>query len=260
MDRFIINYNGNKYNETKKYLKDDITDFNYDYVLEPFGGIFGFSRYYYLINQNKKTKFLINDIDNELIDFYNSLKNDFDKTIKYITDFVESDDYKKFSCDSDLTNYLRKSDKSIIKNIFRGRSAHLFGKEKGEKKIKNFITKKEDYKELFKRFTFSCMDVKAFLREHEAKKNKFIYFDPPYFNSCNEGYQDIHIEEGYHDGTSFYIDILNEFKANNGTCMLVLNEIALINYLFKDYIYKKYDGKYQNAGKKIKRHIIFCNK
>lgn len=45
--QFIINYVGNKFLESKKNINYD--DFNnYQYIIEPFGGSFGFSRYIFL--------------------------------------------------------------------------------------------------------------------------------------------------------------------------------------------------------------------
>ena len=107
MDRFILNYNGNKYNECKKYLHD--VDYeNFDYVCEPFGGIFGFSRFVHTVNKNFK-KFLINDIDKNIIDFYKELKNDFDATVqKYeneFNDYVKSNDPTKVSICSIIDYY-----------------------------------------------------------------------------------------------------------------------------------------------------------
>ena len=88
-DRFILNYQGNKYLETKKYFKElDIRD--YDIIVEPFAGIFGFSRALYEMNPEYDGVFWINDIDPDLIAFYKQLKKKMRKTIQAIEDKMEN--------------------------------------------------------------------------------------------------------------------------------------------------------------------------
>ncbi len=79
MNNFLFSYNGNKYLEIKKYFVSsncfkDIND--YDIIVEPFCGIFGFSRYYY--EKGFSGEIWLNDINSDLINYYNKMKNDLD--------------------------------------------------------------------------------------------------------------------------------------------------------------------------------------
>jgi len=186
MDRFIINYNGNKYNEVKKYLKTDVETMDYDFIAEPFCGIFGFSRYFYLLNgeKNKKTRFLLNDIETDLINFYKELKKDFDGTLKTIEDLMEEEDIKK--ADDNISKCETLQGSYILKkmSLFR---AGLYVKHKLLKKIENFKKKKTEYQEFFKICEFYNMDYKDFIENvvKPKKKKTLIFYDPPYFNSNN---------------------------------------------------------------------------
>ena len=78
MEQSILNWVGYKYDELKKDLKRSIIDRNsfdeYDTIIEPFGGSFGFIRYLYQVLDIKDNKFIVYDSDKDLIDFYNHLK------------------------------------------------------------------------------------------------------------------------------------------------------------------------------------------
>ena len=74
-------YLGNKYLESKTklslYMDKAIANINdYDIIAEPFCGIYGFSRYAHLIGF--KGEYLLNDINKDLIDSLNRLKNEKD--------------------------------------------------------------------------------------------------------------------------------------------------------------------------------------
>jgi len=255
MDRFIINYNGNKYQETKKYLKDFIEKSNYECIIEPFGGIFGFSRYYYLLkNENKNLKFMINDIDSELISFYKELKKDFEGTLIKLRKKFD-DITKDMTKDIELTKYLRDKDDckfiELISKSIRG----TYSISKFNTKFNNFMKKKEEYKNMFERTKFYNMDVLEFLKLIPVKKNNLIYFDPPYFNSDNSYYNTY--MDNYSDGTTCYLTILDFFIKTSHHCIFVMNKIDIINHIFKEYYHQEYEGTYQNTTKKKKHHIIY---
>ena len=69
----LLNYTGNKYQESKKHLKN--YDFsNYDTIVEPFCGGFGFSRFLFSDLNLKDKRYIFCDLDKELIDFYKHLQ------------------------------------------------------------------------------------------------------------------------------------------------------------------------------------------
>ena len=263
MDRFILNWKGNKYQETKKYLKTFIENNNFDYVAEPFGGIFGFSRYYYLLKSNTKTKFLINDIDVNLINFYISLQKDFNKTLDNLEEqFLKIT--KDFKEDIELTHFLRDNknnkDYYLITKAADSVSG-CFSITKFKTKLKNFRVKENEYKDMFKRCEFYNSPADEFIKTVKNKNDDILfYFDPPYFNSNNTDYDNSFRDKNkYYDGTSIYINILEIMETTNLKCLFVLNKIDVINYIFKKFIYLEYEGQYQNISKKPKHHIVYKN-
>jgi site-specific DNA-adenine methylase len=242
MDRFIINYNGNKYNESKKYLCG-IDYSKFDFIVEPFCGIFGFSRFVSLRDFNGM--FLLNDIDKELITFYNELKNNYDDTIsKYENEWKEN-----------------IKPKSYILQLMGKAQFNIYNHEKCLIKINNFKEMKDKYRLFLGRCLFHNMDYREFvetLKEKYGENNKYLlYFDPPYIYSHNSTYKytkDFDNKVEHLDESKIYIDILKYF--DNYDCMLVTNKLCLLDYLFGKYTYVEYGGTYQRT-KNIKKHIVY---
>lgn len=266
LDRFIINYNGNKYREVKKILKEDDElrkkIFESKYIAEPFGGIFGFSRACYELGY--KGKFLINDINKDLIDILKKLKGNPTKVIKEI-----DEEAKKINETGETRakrNKLFLNSSRGCKLLYRGMCEQFFDYEKGQTKIKNYLEKKSVYNKFYKRVTFYNLDCIEFIEKVEAKK-PIYFFDPPYFDSSNEGYFNINDSnrfDVYYDNTTFYIKILESFKKYKS--LLIINKVDILNYMFKDYIYKEEIGTYGNTlykrgmkGKNKKHHITYTN-
>ena len=262
MDKFILSYNGNKYIESKKYLKNIIEDNKDIQILaEPFCGIFGFSRCFYYLNDNKDILYWLNDINNDLITFYKKLKIDFEGAINEV-----ENELNKYDKNFDMTNDKNKS--YILNCICRNHNERFCNIDKGKTKIKNFRSKKIEYMCFLEKCEFFNMDCNDFLKLIPIEKKALIYFDPPYFNSNNKMYCDNFKEgEDYHDGTYIYLNILESFKNknNNHKKLFVLNKIDIINYLFKEFYYLEYSGSYcntivnkiNNTKKNVKKHIIY---
>jgi hypothetical protein len=277
LDRFILSYSGNKYNETKKQnIFDEIPDINiYDYICEPFCGIFGFSRAIAEKYTEYKGRFILNDINGFIINLYRKLSTDegYNEIINEIKEIIN--DYKNKE-DIDLSKYMRTlKDKSYLPYVFRGANENVFKVSSGETKIRNFIEKQDIYKMFFSKCEFLNFDIKElviYMEEHYPNKKILYFHDPPYFNSSNISYNmpSDSIENNFSyrtDNTILYIDILEEFKKKND-CIMILNKIELINYIFKEYIGREYGKTYQNhagtANKKKTRknatiHIIYKN-
>lgn len=242
MDRFIINYNGNKYAETKKHLKDlDVS--NYHYICEPFCGIFGFSRYMSLTNF--RGQFLLNDIDSNLIDFYNGLKTDFDGTLeKYETESAKNE--KK---------------KSYILGLIGRAQFNIFNDKKCLSKFENFKKMKDKYVPFLDRCVFSCLPYDKFIDTlkptYGTDKTYLLFFDPPYIYSHNSTYiytESFDKKTEHLDESDIYVNLLEYF--NNWDSILITNKLSILHYLFKAYTFKEYSGKYQRT-KNIKVHIIY---
>jgi len=272
MDRFLLNYNGNKYREVKKFLSDEIKEMNYDIIAEPFCGIFGFSRVFYLLNENKNTKFYLNDINSDIINLYKDFQKDFDRTIEKIEEVFEDEEYKK--ADDNITKVEIIKNSYILQCIFKMGIGSIMCKHKGIIKIKNFKLKKLEYIEMLKRCEFFNLDQNDFIKhlqevkENDDKKKILIYYDPPYFNSNNNDYakyiDNIKKAEEYNDGTTMYINIFENMKnIKNIDQIITMNKIDIINYIFKEFKQYEETGTYgciniikNGTNYKSKKHHI----
>lgn len=258
MEGFIFSYNGNKYRETKKHLYDKIKHLKYDFVAEPYCGIFGFSRYYYLMKKDEKTKFLLNDINPDLIDNLKDIQKDIRGFIEEFKEFIGSEEYKAVD-GADFTKLIKTKPRKYH-FLFRGFADMVFIKKNGEGKIRNFEKKIPEYEDFFKRCVFYNMDVGDFLKVCNEKKNILLYFDPPYFNANNLYYtkETRTPDNTYKDGSTHYLHILEQTKKEKHF-VFVMNKIDIIDYIFKDFNRYSYAGRYLNNGKNLKIHVVYSN-
>lgn len=239
MNNFLFSYHGNKYIESKKYLNEIgsrsiYNDFSQEslnanpsiVIIEPFCGIFGFSRAFYEIEIYKKekaeirpnfgdVKFIFNDIDSEMIGEYILMKNDIDK---YIDDFKndfnslktiakENDciievKFKNSRSEAEQIIKLTQLEKKlyskgaanplsrILRFILCGESIckNQISIQKVENKISRFEKKKKIFNDFFQRCEFFNKNFDDFMRGQLLKRETLIYYDPPYFDSSNKHY------------------------------------------------------------------------
>jgi len=260
MDKFLLNYDGNKYLETKKHLSEEIQKIGHiDIIAEPFCGIFGFSRMFFELTPDYKGEIWLNDINSDLINSLIQLQKNPVKLIKSV-----KKELLKYKSDHELSSDKTKS--FILSLIARTLTIQLCQIDKAKRKLDSYdITR---FTQIFKQIKFFNIDAAEFLKKLPKYKKCLVYFDPPYFNSNNTQYQDkmkqkVDKMNDYNDGTSIYITILNYFNkakndhTKNKICILAINKIDVINYIFKDYYLKDYEGRYQNIGKSKKKHIIY---
>lgn len=266
MKLFLLNYQGNKYAETNKYLNDyDIS--KYDIIAEPFCGIFGFSRCLFALNPNFDGLFYLNDINTDLVNFFIGLK-DKEKRNEIFHEIDELIDEFKNQTDNELSNYLKNSNKFILKAIFIQNYPHLFNLQKGINKLVNFKSVLNNYDLFFEKCVFTNMKSEDFIKILPTDKKILVFYDPPYFDSSNKSYADtinqsVEIDNFNvrRDNTGFYVDIIENFKNNkNVDHLMILNKIDIINYIFKDYYKSEHTKTYSNQNKGIKNrttHIIY---
>lgn len=268
-DHFLFCYHGNKYREIKKHYSTAFayneSEFNdNDIIVEPFGGIFGFSRVMY--ERGFRGHFIINDIDTTLINEYKLMQKDLDKYMEDIKDKFEK--WKSLSTDGIYAKYDKDTPLSIkLMTMFR--CANNGSIKKGTTKINNFEKKKEQYIDFFKHCTFTNYEVGELIDNEIMKQDKkyIIYNDPPYFDSNNIEYDKYLIDNkdrkiNYIDGTLMYVHIMKMIENRKDNNVLVIS----MNYLsFFDYIINKISvprhiieckGKYQRT-KNIKKHYIY---
>ena len=272
----LFSYLGHKQKKEIKLFDKYIKDINnYDLIVEPFCGHFGFSTYYcdnfkgnYVLNDNNKVIIdIFKDVQdgniNDYINIINTFKNtDTYKGKTYINTFKklennkrETFQYKDLLKDLDLNN---KHDYVLYKKFCNyNRLFH---------KIKNDVNE-ETYKwmtDLLKKSTITCGDFKDCIDKYKDNEKALIYLDPPYFQSNNADYT-TYIGDKKHDEnknvidhTGIYIEILDILKdpSVKATIMFSINKNAITNYIYKDFILEDYNKTYQPCKRKENVFII----
>jgi site-specific DNA-adenine methylase len=243
---------GNKKNELKLLLpiiEPQITTSTI--FVEPFCGssIVSFNVFKQI---NKNIDFHINDLDPLRINFYKNMTKEEErqKLYKLEKEIVEKGAEFYYSIvrgkDDDYLKYV------ISKRIHSFRHG-LYPTNKNI--ILHEIT--DNWKEFFNKSTITNIDYLDILNKYKDNENAFLYLDPPYMDSFNAGYgtyqhkshdEDLKII----DNTEMYIKFLEVLK--NGKCKILfsINDCALTNYLYKDFIKETYNHKYQTSHFNIK--------
>jgi site-specific DNA-adenine methylase len=253
LKQFIINYCGNKYRETEKIKNIDLS--SYKYIIEPFGGSFGFSRYvYYNLGLTDK-KFIICDINKDLIDFYIFIKdlvinnkidefmNEYNRHCDYmISEYPIDKSKKKNGCQH------KKKCMVYINNIIDKNINFLFNLQINARFFSVRKKTKCDF-EIFKKCEFINKTVQE-LKLDEYNDDYFFYLDPPYIDSCNKFYGNI---GNLHDIYDLVHIIMNTKK-----CIFIHLNNWFVNFVYIDKKIMEY-GKLYDINKKRVSHIVYGN-
>jgi len=252
--QFILNYAGTKYKESKNL--DNIDFSKYKNVVEPFCGSFGFSRYLYSDRGYKDIKYIFYDSDEELINFYNHIKQLINNNMledfineynKYVDYFKEQFNVK----DKILNKVLIKKYIKTIENKFI-----VFMISRNILDSKYTICSYKYYKNLhiddldliknsqFIHQNFLTIDFTKY------KKDTLLYLDPPYILSDNNNYKDKSLENIF--------EVILKLYKKKYNCMFIHSYNYLLDFVFKKYNYMSYGKKYGNT-RNIVSHIVYYN-
>jgi site-specific DNA-adenine methylase len=228
MTNFLTTYYGRKkkYENKAAPIPEDI-----DKIIEPFGGTFSYSQYYYE-NVNKKMKFIYNDIDKSMCDIFTIGK-------------THSEDELRNLCPK-----IHENRDKIIKRFGEKRNRWCY-----HPKYMEFIQKadievnNENYNEILNRY------------QNDTKS--FVYLDPPYFSSYNLMYIGYNNSDNTIDNTKMIVDCCNFIKECTCKCCYICNNNALMRYLLNDTkihitTYEKSYTARVRKGQKV-QHIVACN-
>lgn len=244
---FIIHRLGNKTNDIK-YFKH-LLPINVKNVVEPFGGTFAVIRNVYCDDKYKK---YVNDNDNVLYYAYTNP----DKIIDGMR--VYNNIYDKNIYESGKPNS-KKISELLKKNKMNDNIKQYI--------INNFCIRGCLYKKcsavnennihLMNKINFLNEDAFDVIEKYRKDKNTFIFLDPPYLFSDNSSYMEQKINK---DMTSYIEKIYNilKDKTTKAKIMLVINDLSIIRWIFKDYIIMEYEKTYQ-LSKKKNNHVVICN-
>ena len=241
----IIRRIGSKQNDIKYF--SNLLPLDVETVVEPFGGSFAVSKFFY--KDINKYKFHINDLDESLFYIYTHYQ-EYLQHLTTINDLYDTLDceYKgkqlKVCIDELNINYNFK--RYIINNfIIRGVMFKPLNN-------KNFD---ENEKQILNNSLFTNEDYMNIFNKYKDDDKAFLFLDPPYLFSDNSNYIPQNVDN---DMTMILVDILNFIETCKCKVMLVINKLNIIEYVFKNYIKGEYFKTYQLSKNKMK-HLMITN-
>ena len=251
LDTLPLGCMGNKRNELKLLLPIIEPQITKETIfVEPFCGssIVSFN----VFKKFNDIKFHINDLDPFRIKFYKNMNNEKErqKLYKLEKEIVEKG--------ADFYNSIVRSGTDDYLKYVISKRIHSFRHELYPTNKKIILYEiSENWKTFFKKTQITNQDYLDIFDKYKDNENAFLYLDPPYMDSFNAGYATYHYKSHDKDlkiidNTEMYIKFLDFLK--NGKCKILfsINDCALTNYLYKDYIKNTYNHIYQSAHLNIK--------
>ena len=262
---FYFSYTGSKRSEMK-HIMPFIKDLKYDKVIEPFAGSCAFSLHLY-IKENKKVKYILNDNDHTHIEFLKYVQKN---TSKPLVEFLinETKNNSKENFKMHIEEY--KTNPNIFNYYYYHKHYNFrqglypMPELKRRQNYEGLSYPKTD--EFFKNATIIEGDYKNILEKYKNDTKALIFLDPPYFSSSNSDYASFKkdkkkkaFEKGViKDMTGYYVQCIEYLKTCKCKVLMILNSNELMDYIFKDYIKKKYKKQY-SMTKKDAEHILITN-
>ncbi len=256
MLHFPCRYPGNKRKEVK-HLEEHIDFTGIKTIIEPFCGTSAMS--YFLSKKLTGVKYILNDIDKDLIKIYDLLKTVNSEEIIYQINLIKD----RIKCKEDFNEIAKeyKEDNCVYKYIYLTKSSFFgtrnlysttrkmsplpfkFNKEQLEfikfVKSENVIIKNLDWKEIYD--------------QYKDDKESLILMDPPYLMSFNDfyiknvGFQNVY--EYFSKSPDFSCDIYFIVELN-----------WIIKLLFKNCKIIEYNKHYEMSHKYVTHALIYLKK
>lgn len=255
----LVKWSGGKSDEIKEILK--YLPNKYDKYIEPFIG--GAALFWYLSPSNA----VINDIHNELICFYNSIKNGHRLQIKeFMDEHNNTEEQYYYVRDTFIPNndldiakqfyYLRKT---CYRGMLRYNSNGKFNIPYGKYKTINYTDlDNQKYEEILKNTEIYNISYEKIFEKYNDE-NYFMFLDPPYDSKFTDyGYCTFDREEQK--------KLANLFKTTKNKCLMIIGKTDFIEELYSGYIKAEYDKKYKfklhsgRIGDEINtKHLVITN-
>lgn len=251
-NHFFFPYSGNKRNEVENLLQyiESQQDFNnIETIIEPFCGSSALS-YYISTKYPKKFKYVLNDMDKNLIDLYKLVKDE-----RKFKKFNEELNKKvKLIINKEAYDLIKKENTFLSWFIIH----KIYGIKPGLYKIDY---KPQEYNlndipivQFIKNEEIEYFNIEGeiILQKYKDNSNNFLFIDPPYVDCCNLFYSNTK--------TNIYeYACNNDINNMNAFVIFVLEDNWIMKLLFKDYIKQTYNKLYQ-ATKRQTQHILISNK
>lgn len=225
---------------------------HHKYYIEPFMGGLGV-----ILNKTPSNYEIINDINNELYNLYDVIKNDYEELRKK-WDFILKSRYlfKELKKKKDLDRIELAFKTMYIRYNSLNGNGHSFVSQ--SKNIVDFDRIKDRIKKTYKRLQYVNIENRDYkdVINMWNKKNSFFYLDPPYFGTDNSGYSsgELNLDE--------FIDILKSIK---GKFILSHTSFTPFDNLFNRVVVgKRSNGNYKTSSNekvevKMIDEVIYTN-
>lgn len=233
----IVKWSGGKVRELKMFKEYYPKSFKR--FIEPFVG--GGAVFFDLENDDN----VINDVHNDLINFYNQIKNGHSLDIYNLMSSYENNekDYyflrDEFVPSNDIERafvffYLRKT---CFRGMLRYNKKGKFNVPFGRYKTYDFeILKDKRYEDILKNTEILSSDFSNIFDAYNSEEN-FVFLDPPYDSTFTDYGYCIYDRKKH-------IELAKRFKSTKNKCLIVIGETDFIKDLYKDYIVDRYHKKY----------------
>ena len=238
----IISRLGKKTNDIKHFKQ--FLPLDIEIIIEPFAGGFAVSKYY--VKNNICVNVHINDNDEQLFYIYKHYK-DYIGMRNFIQDkFIGEDwrDYKKLKpCILELPYNTYLLNYYCNHFIYRG-ALHTL-------RLSRIYNETE--KKILDTALITCDDYLNIFEQYKNNEKAFLFLDPPYIFSDNSTYNMMDT-----DNTEMVPKIYEFMLTCRCKVLLIINDLEIIRYIFKNFVKGCYNKIYQ-IGKKRSRHLIICN-
>lgn len=243
--QFPIDYPGTKFIESGKHLNAEYYA-QYNHIVEPYGGTFGFSRWLYASDPTHPRTFTVCDNNEDLINTYNMWKAmTRDEFISYIQGFTDAINALP------TTGKRHLIDKALLIPVMKEHPEYdVMWKYNFARFTYRRI--KDPHKCLF---WYDMLQKTTFLHESSTNLMKYdeletmIYIDPPYIMQCNSGYVDL---------SEDYVKVIhNAFNdLTKANAVFIHSRHSLLTIVFGKYVSQTYSVKY-GMSRRATDHDVF---
>jgi DNA adenine methylase len=268
MSKFFFAYTGCKRHESKYVIEilSQIKNIEKYTFVEPFCGSCHVS--IDVENELKIKKFHVNDNDEGLINFLNSVSNDkfkkkcekkYNEFVSFIGEKYSKKKNKEISTKIKSLDASKADNYYCIQRLSKGGRIGFISTSKGIYRTPKFsLNNMENTCEFFKKCKITCDDYTSIFDEYKDNSKAILFIDPPYFDSRGNCFYHEYDKDHIRDKTKVFVDIARFLKVCKCKVIMIINSTAITDYLYEDFIVKKYDFIYQITKKKA-IHMIVSN-
>jgi len=215
-----------------------------DRYFEPFVG--GGAIAFFIIKNFKPKAIFLSDINEELVNTYNIIKNDVENLIIELKKLKTTHNKEKFyeirAEDPSQLSPLKRAARFIYLNrtcfngLYRENSSGKFNVPIGSYK-NPLVCPEEDLREISRILQNAKIEVRRFFEIiKEVKKNDFVYFDPPYHPLPNKQSFTTYTKDRFLEGEQIKLkELFAEIDKKGAKVMLSNSDTPFIQELYKKF-------------------------